>query len=302
MTKLLQEGSDHHEGNEKFVPDAPVFTDDQIRQSQETGDFRPILFEWYKYVACLATLLSHIQRDSLAFRPIPARHYYVLIGLLHRCARLMLSNVVLSHEGRFGETTAIVDRCIFESTVNILWLLQQPTDDRFNRYMAAGLKKDLEFKRRIEAEIDARDCTPLSIETRMLKSIGNNITAAGMTEENVMSTKKLPDMSSMIDSLGIDRLFYTIGQQIGSHHIHGTWSSLLIHYLQKREIEGEFQFGPKGHCDMDPGQYAFVALMVIEAMKAYVEWVFQDSGDRAAFVNVFQSVGAEIDKMNWEGV
>jgi hypothetical protein len=175
-----------------------------------------------------------------------------------------------------------------------------PTDDKFDRYLADGLKKDLEFKRRIEAEINARDCTPLPIERRMLQSVHNNITVAGMTEAKVTLTKKLPDIASMVDGLGIDRLFYIIGQQIGSHHIHGTWSSLLIHYLEKQDIEGELQFSPKGHCDTDLGQYAFVALIVIEAMKAYVEWVFEDSGDKAAFVNVFQSVGVEIAKINWE--
>jgi hypothetical protein len=293
---------DHNasEGNGSLVPDPPAFTDDEIRHCRETGDFRPILFEWYKFVGCLAILLAHIQRESSAFRPITAAHYYVLIGLLHRCARLMLSNVALSHEGRFGETTAIVDRCIFESAVKILWLLREPTDERFNRYLADGLKKDIEFKRRIEAEICARAGTPLSIETRMLQSIRNNIAAAGMTEEKVTVTKKLPDIASMIDGLGVDRLFYVIGQQMGSHHIHGTWSSLLIHYLEKQNIEGQFQFGPKGHCDTDLAQYVFVALIVIEAMNAYVEYMFEDSGDTAAFVKVFESAEAEIHKIYLE--
>jgi hypothetical protein len=67
------------------------------------------------------------------------------------------------------------------------------------------LKKDIEFKRRIEAEICARAGTPLSIETRMLQSIGNNIAAAGTTEEKVIVTKKLPDIASMIDGLEADR-------------------------------------------------------------------------------------------------
>jgi hypothetical protein len=127
MTELAHDGSDHPKDNKKLLPDLPVFTDEQIRQCRETGDFRPVLFEWYKFVGSLAILLAHIQRQSLAFRPIPAGHYHVLIGLLHRCARLILSNVVLSHQGRFGETTAIIDRCIFESAVKLLWLLHQRT-------------------------------------------------------------------------------------------------------------------------------------------------------------------------------
>src|SRR6266480_119580 len=65
---------------------------------------------------------AHIQRSTLAFRHIPSQHYHVLVGLLNRCARLMLSNIALSHEGKFGETTAIIDRCIFETAVKLTWL------------------------------------------------------------------------------------------------------------------------------------------------------------------------------------
>ena len=83
------------------------------------------------------------------------QRYYVLIGLLNRCARLMLSNVALSHERKFGETTAIVDRCIFESAVKIIWLCHAASDEEFTRYLADGLKTEVEFKARIEADIAA---------------------------------------------------------------------------------------------------------------------------------------------------
>jgi len=45
------------------VPDPPAFTDDEIRHCRETDDIRPILFEWYKFLGCLAALLAHIQRE-----------------------------------------------------------------------------------------------------------------------------------------------------------------------------------------------------------------------------------------------
>jgi hypothetical protein len=67
----------------------------------------------------------------------------------------MLSNVALSHEGKFGETTAIIDRCIFESAVKIIWLCQSASDEEFTRYLADGLKTELEFKKRIKRNIVA---------------------------------------------------------------------------------------------------------------------------------------------------
>ena len=114
------------ESLDSLLPTAPTFSDEEVRECQRTGNFEPILFEWYKFVAQLAMIVAHIQSESQAFRKIPARQFHVLVGLLNRCARLMLSNVVLSHEGRFGETTSIIDRCIFESAAKVLWLLVSP--------------------------------------------------------------------------------------------------------------------------------------------------------------------------------
>src|ERR1700730_14057532 len=104
------------------LPNPPSFSAEELRRCREGADYTPILFEWYKFVGSLCVVSAHILRTSPGYRPISVQHYHVLAGLMNRCARLMLSNVALSHEGRFGETTAIVDRCIFESGVKIIWL------------------------------------------------------------------------------------------------------------------------------------------------------------------------------------
>src|SRR4051812_4820165 len=176
------------------LPDPPSFTEEVMKTCRETGDYAPILFEWYKFVASLNSVVAHIKRDSPAFRDIPPQHYHVLIGLLNRCARLMLSNVALSHEGKFGETTAIVDRCIFESAIKALWLMQEPSDERFDRYFADGLRTELEFKGHIETNIAERgEIIPL--ERKMLRSIENTIMASEMSEDAISNAKKLPDLA-----------------------------------------------------------------------------------------------------------
>ena len=98
--------NDHHE-----VPTPPKFTDEEMLACREFGDFCPILFEWYKFVGALCNFFASIQQDSPAVKSIEPLHYAGLIGSLNRCSRLMLANVALSHEGLFGETTAIIDRC-----------------------------------------------------------------------------------------------------------------------------------------------------------------------------------------------
>lgn len=152
------------------IPDSPEFTEAQMERCRETGDYMPIVFEWYKFVGMLAILLGHIMPES--------QHYYVLMGLLNRCARLILSNVALSHKGKFGETTAIVDRCIFEAALKIIWLCFKKDREEFDRYIGSGLKTKFELKLEIIRNVKERGGVELPIET-MLSSIANHISASG---------------------------------------------------------------------------------------------------------------------------
>lgn len=116
-----------------IIPNPPKFSDEDMQRCRDTGDYKPVLFEWYKFVGSLCVVVANIRPDCPVYRAIPPQHYYVLAGLLNRCARLMLSNVALSHEGKFGETTAIVDRCIFETAVKIIWLSHNASQEEFTR-------------------------------------------------------------------------------------------------------------------------------------------------------------------------
>jgi uncharacterized protein DUF5677 len=281
----------------EIMPKAPNFSAEELERCNRTGDYNPILFEWYKFVGSLNAIVAHIQRDSPAFKPVQARHYHILSGLVNRCARLMLANVELSHKGLFGETTAIVDRCIFESAMKIVWLCQRLEDERFVRYLADGLMTEIEFKAQIESNVVARSGEILPIERRMLASIANHIASSGLSESEVISAKRLPDMASMLAAIGYDRLMYVVAHRIGSHHIHGTWSSLLIHYLEEEVGKPEFSFRPRGHdCETNFNQFAFVPLMVLQALSAYVQFAFEEPEGRA-FVELFESTELELMRL-----
>jgi hypothetical protein len=47
-----------------LLPEPPSFSEEELRKCKETGDYRPILFEWYKFVGGLNAVVAHIQRDS----------------------------------------------------------------------------------------------------------------------------------------------------------------------------------------------------------------------------------------------
>lgn len=280
------------------IPDPPRFSDEQITRCRESGDFIPILFEWYKFVGHLCIFFALIKSESPAVRDFPPIQYSVLTGLLNRCSRLMLANIALSHNGRFGETTALLDRCIFESCVKIMWLCHKGTDDAFKRYLADGLKTEVELSAEIQGNIaDREENRVLAIEHRMLKSIERHMALAGLTEEEISATKKLPNTAAMISDLGHKRLMYVVGQRLGSHHVHGTWPSLLMHYLE--EEDGSLVL--RDHdCDTHPNQFVMVPLLVLSAMASYIGFIFDSSENIAPVRRLLDSTEQEILNINSE--
>lgn len=283
-----------------ILPDPPEISDALMKECRQTGDFCPVLFEWYKFVAVVCSTFSCIEVDSPALRKIDEREYSILVGLLNRCSRLTLANVALSHKGKFGETTSIVDRCIFESATLIVWLCRSEIEDRFERYVANGLKSDLELKSQITKNIEERGGDALVIESRMLQSIDRYLDSAGLTETKVYESKRLPDLAAMLAETGQDRLMYIVGQRLGSHHVHGTWPSLQLHYLEEDE---NGRISPRDHdCPTHVNQYVYIPVVVLDALSAFASYVLPGSEERDGILGLFTSIHDEIDSINEEVV
>ncbi|KFZ29908.1 hypothetical protein IDAT_02120 [Pseudidiomarina atlantica] len=282
------------------LPDPPQFSDEEMQKCRESGDFMPLLFEWYKFVGQICIFFAQLQRESPAAKEIPQIHFAILTGLLNRCARLMLSNVALSHNGRFGETTAILDRCIFESSLKVEWLCHKGTDETFRRYLAGGLKTEIELEKEIADNIFEREGGEVfNIEKRMLSSIDRHINAAGLSREEISGAKKLPDVSAMLRDLGHERLMYVVAQRLGSHHVHGTWPSLLLHYLEVDD-DDDGKFSLRDHdCETHPNQFVMTPLQVLGAVRAFVVYLIEEEESRP-IVDLVDSIQEEIMTINNE--
>jgi Family of unknown function (DUF5677) len=281
------------------LPKPPKITEEDLHKCRESGDYCPVFFEWYKFVGALCNFLACIRQDSPTVRNIEPLHYAVLIGLLNRCSRLMLSNVALSHEGLFGETTALIDRCIFESCAKAAWLCHNRSNESFVRYIADGLKTELELKASITSNIQARSGSgTLEIEKRMLASINLCIASSGLTEDEIAKAKKLPDLATMIDFLGEDRLMYIVVQKLGSHHVHGTWPSLRMHYLKENK---EGMLMPRDHdCQTHINQYIIVPLVLLGTLRLFVNFIFSEAEDIMSMEEFIESIECEIRSLNKE--
>ncbi|MBL4781847.1 MAG: hypothetical protein JKX92_06350 [Porticoccaceae bacterium] len=281
------------------IPLPPEITEEDIQKCRDAGDYCPVMFEWYKYVSQIAYFYASIQLNSPAIKDIPKIHHSVLIGLLNRCSRLMLSNVTLSHEGLFGETTSIIDRSIFESAIKLSWLCTKGDIDSFNRFIAEGLKTEIEFKTKIASNIEERGGDRIAIEKRMLNSIGNYIGKSELSEDEIVNSKNLPNLAQMIEVVGHDRLAYIVGQKIGSHHVHGTWVSLWFHYVE--EENGIIH--PRGHnTPTHVNQYAYVPLVVLDAISAYINFVCIEAEDAKAMNFLIEGISEKIQNLFQEVV
>jgi hypothetical protein len=47
--------------------------------------------------------------------------------------------------------------------------------------------------------------------------------------------------------MGYNRYFYVAAQGMGSHHVHGTWSALLFHYIEEQDGRLPYRFAPRGN-------------------------------------------------------
>ena len=273
---------------ENFLPNPPTFSNELVDQCKQDGDFRPILFEWYKYVGIICIKIASLSPDSPAFRAIPPVHYAILTGLLNRCSRLMVANVRLSCTQRYGETTALLDRSIAETAIKVQWLCHKDAPDYFLRYLADGLKKDLKLKDDIKENINNRGGNTLVIETRMLNSIEKCIGPSGLTQKEVVGAKKLPDFATMCRDLSLGDLGYTAIYRMGSHAVHGTWSDLIFHYLRHEEDQG---FSLKDlEEDTQDIQYIYISLLVLEAMDKFLNYVAKNPSEINAFFSVLDSI------------
>ncbi len=276
------------------VPPLPEIDPDLIRLCQEQGRCTGLLFEWYKHVGLLAITAASIDRGSPGLRAVQPVHYFALRGLLTRCARLMLANIRLTCDATYGETMNLLGRCIWESAAMVQWLCQTDHDRRFQRFLADALKKDLLLKAESDANLQTRGGALLKIETRMLRSIEKCVKSSGLTENEIRDAKRIPPFDQVLRDIEQEHMYMAV-QRLGSHSIHGTWTALVVDYL---EDEGGELLPRDCTVEPHPNQYTFGSLAVLDAILAFLRYVSVDEATIAPFLDRLREVRDEIQSAN----
>lgn len=284
---------------ELVFPNLPCFSKSKIEDCRNHEDFRPIFFEIYKHIAIVCSLISCIDRDSPGIKKLSKAKHGVLVGLLNRCSRLILANVVLSSEQKLGETTTIIDRCIQESAINVRWICKYENDNSFERFLINGLKKDLALEKNINEKIKERNGEVLEIEKRMLASIDRCINLAEIKRKDFDNYKRFPTFETRLNNLehNNDDLSYIVTQRIGSHHVHGTWTSLLTHYLD--EINGDFT-ARDNLVSIHVNQFISVSLEVLEMLKDYIKYISLKQSFSEDYLNELENIRDLLDTYRLE--
>jgi len=263
-----------HLNEDEFLPEYPANTQSQLDEAAANGDARPLLFEWYKWTGLVANRVASVGTSSGLLRDLPPVELAVLRGLLNRCSRLMGAILQLGARRRHAEALRSLSRGISESAIVVQWLCRSGSGEAFRRYLAKGLEAELRLKSQIEQNIRHRGGAMQVVEKRMLASIAEMCSLAGLTEDDVQKTKRLPDLASMLQAIGHDELSYVVLQRQGSHAVHGTWPDLLFHYLEVRD--GQFEL-PDSVIEPEDGDFLAVPIFVLEAVDAFAAFVFADS-------------------------
>ena len=248
---------------------APVeVSDGVIGLCQETGEFGGLSFELLKEGTRLMYALSeygaaagrgsHLTLDQA-----------ICVGLMVRMSKMMLSILKLSSGQEHGETVAILCRCVFESSINLRYLLKRQDGTLYERFVKVGLKGERVLYDAIQSNISERGGSELGIEASMLASIERTCKWSGVdvADVNRRAGEWGGSLKNKMDELGIPDSAYVV-QSMASQSVHGSCSDLILNHLSVEE--GGYTVNTD-HKATDGKHLGPVAMFALAAAREYLD-------------------------------
>lgn len=229
-----------------------------------------LLVETASYTCVAACMLgdsSPWDRDHAAVGGNMVRLYKLLHGLLDQLCQ------------RRGELALIMMRPIFESLVNIQFLIKEFCPETINSYVKVSLKHERKLRDTITRNIADRGGIIQPIEDRMLKSINRTAGIAGVSLDEADNTGPRDWGSKNIfekaKAVGLDHAYLAaIGG--GSNSIHGNWQELTGHHLEWDDSTGHFK--PKTDWARPRPQVPLaLSRIIVETLAVYFKFMGGDS-------------------------
>ncbi len=268
---------------EAFVDESvgvPVEVSDRaIKICQETREFGGLSFELLKEATRLMCAVIDYRSATEGELGL-ARNQAVCTGLIVRMSKMMVSILKLSSDHEHGETVLVLSRCMFESSINLRYLLQQKSTPLYERFVKVGLKGERVLYDLIKSNISQRGGPMLGIEASMLTSIEATCARSGVDigDVNARAGEWGGSLRDKLNSLGIPDSAYSV-QSIASQSVHGSWSDLILNHLTSA---GTGYSVNADHKQTDGKFLGPVALFALVAAIPYVDASFS-SGESEPF-------------------
>lgn len=279
-----------------FISDLPVertlVDDAQIGQFESEDDFMDLSIELLKEAGQLTAILSCIYPIGDDNRPRKwNRDEAVLGGLMVRLTKMQRGFLDAVCQNRL-EMAHIIFRCLVETVINLKYLIQEDSDDLFDKYVEYSLREEKRLLNRLNEEV-ARRGYELPIESRMQSSIMSAFDKSGLTPADVDETSRRSWGYSIYNrarAVGMAQAYIAI-YGLPNHVIHGNWQDLLQYHVEYDD-DG---FSPSHEWTPPRPQIVFVAaLMSSNVCQHYLSSILPECEDQSRLLEHVQDCTSRI--------
>ncbi len=188
----------------------------------------------------LTALLARVRPQSLP-PAIEARDAAILRALTVRIVKLTRAFIAATLAGH-GELQALHDRLLFESVVDIAYLLRGGTD-RFDAFTRHALRHDRELLDHLGRNRDLRHGEELPMEERTRLAIEAKLALGLVTAEEVPLPGELsgwPPMEQRLEAIG--EADARAMHQLGAGSTHGLWHEIATFHLEGDDLEAKLSW------------------------------------------------------------
>lgn len=212
----------------------PMFSKADIQNFSSENEFMNAKVELHKNtIALLKQIIKFRYYDDNKIPRKLSRDEAILGGNLIRLVKLNLSLLKNTCEKKL-EICFILNRCIYETQINILYFLRNGEENNFKNYIKHSLITEKEFYKNIQDNIVNRNNEMLPIEKEIKLSIENSFEISEFEIEQLNKSSNWKNLKKRLDKVfKTDNLneIYNVFYGLSSHSIHGNWQDLIQNHI-----------------------------------------------------------------------
>lgn len=263
-----------------FLPDRIDVNNEVISDHIDSGRLSELVFELFQEAGQLCTITAAAHKVVDESIEAWERNQAICAGLMIRISKLMVGIVLFAKEAEHGELIMVLNRCLSESAVNLMFLIRKDDKEIYDKFVHSSLSTERAFYDVVREFVEERGA--LQIDERILASIQRVANLSGFEIDDIdpHHTDWAGSLRYRYEELEQGQRYVT-EQRMGSHAVHGTWVDLVHNHLVK--VPGGFA-GNLEWSDSDGQLLGPAAVIGLEAAQNYVTEFFGDTAESPIIV------------------